>query len=139
MPCPRRNTHAGVPDMAKALWMSREDIKVPELLDYVQHFQLAFCGGGLGFLPELYAMALREQLAHTTFERNALEGRMIGRTEELVREMEHLRQELEKERKEKGEAREKAAELWGRLSQIQSLERENEEGGPRKPQRNGKA
>jgi len=82
---------------------------------------------------------LREQLAHTTSERNALEGRMVGRTEELVREMEHLRQELERERKEKGEVREKAAELWGRLSQIQSLERENEEGGPRKPQRNGKA
>lgn len=63
--------------------------------------------------------SLREQLALMTSERNALEGRMIGRTEELTREMEHLRQELEKERKEKAEAREKAAELRGRLTQIQ--------------------
>ncbi len=54
-----------------------------------------------------------------TSERNALEGRLIGRTEELVREMTLLRQELERERQEKAEAREKAAELWGRLTQIQ--------------------
>lgn len=63
---------------------------------------------------------LRDQLEQMTSERNALEGRLLGRTEELSREMSLLRQELEKERKEKAEAREKAAELWGRLTQIQS-------------------
>lgn len=59
---------------------------------------------------------LRDQLEQMTSERNALEGRLLGRTEELSREMSLLRQELEKERKEKAEAREKAAELWGRLT-----------------------
>ena len=63
---------------------------------------------------------LRDQLEQMTSERNALEGRLLGRTEELTREMSLLRQDLEKERKEKIEAREKAAELWGRLTQIQS-------------------
>lgn len=63
--------------------------------------------------------SLEERLVTTTSERNALEGRMIGRTEELLRELQLLRQELERERREKAEAREKAAELWGRLTQIQ--------------------
>ena len=68
-------------------------------------------------------MFIEERLAKMTSERNALEGRLIGRTEELVREMDRLRQELEKERQEKAEAREKSAKLWGRLTQIQETER----------------
>ena len=47
-------------------------------------------------------------------------------------------QELEKERQEKAEAREKAAELWGRLSQIQTSLPETGEKSPGKPQGKGK-
>ena len=63
---------------------------------------------------------LEDQLELKTSECKTLEGRLLGRTEELTREMSLLRQDLEKERKEKNEARERAAELWGRLAQIQS-------------------
>jgi predicted transcriptional regulator of viral defense system len=52
----------GIPEVAKALWMSREDIKIPQLLDYVQRFSSGALRRRLGFLLELYAMASPEQL-----------------------------------------------------------------------------
>jgi predicted transcriptional regulator of viral defense system len=52
----------GIPEVAKALWISREDIKVPQLLEYVQHFSSGALRRRLGFLLELYAMASSEQL-----------------------------------------------------------------------------
>lgn len=52
----------GIPEVAKALWMSREDIKIPRLLDYVQHFPSGALRRRLGFLLELCRMASPEQL-----------------------------------------------------------------------------
>jgi predicted transcriptional regulator of viral defense system len=52
----------GIPEVAKALWMSREDIKIPQLLDYVRHFSSGAMRRRLGFLLELYAIASPEQL-----------------------------------------------------------------------------
>jgi predicted transcriptional regulator of viral defense system len=52
----------GIPEVAKALWMSREDLKIARLLDYVQHFSSGALRRRLGFLLELYAMASPEQL-----------------------------------------------------------------------------
>jgi predicted transcriptional regulator of viral defense system len=52
----------GIPEVAKALWMSREGIKISRLLDYVQHFSSGALRRRLGFLLELYAMASPEQL-----------------------------------------------------------------------------
>jgi len=52
----------GIPEVAKALWMSRTEIKVPQLLDYVQHFSSGALRRRLGFLLELYAMASPDQL-----------------------------------------------------------------------------
>ena len=47
----------GIPEIAKALWISRDDIKVPRLLEYVQHFSSGALRRRLGFLLELYRMA----------------------------------------------------------------------------------
>src|SRR6202142_2443430 len=52
----------GIPEVAKALWMAREDIKIPQLLNYVQHFSSGALRRRLGFLLELYRMASPEQL-----------------------------------------------------------------------------
>ena len=52
----------GIPEVAKALWMSRDDIKIQQLLDYVQHFSSGALRRRLGFLLELYAMASSDQL-----------------------------------------------------------------------------
>jgi predicted transcriptional regulator of viral defense system len=52
----------GIPEVAKALWVSRTEIKVPQLLDYVQHFSSGALRRRLGFLLELYAMASPDQL-----------------------------------------------------------------------------
>jgi predicted transcriptional regulator of viral defense system len=51
-----------IPEVAKALWMSREDVKIPQLLDYVQHFSSGALRRRLGFLLELYEMASSNQL-----------------------------------------------------------------------------
>ena len=52
----------GIPEVAKGLWMSREDIKIPRLLEYVQHFSSGALRRRLGFLLEFYKMASPEQL-----------------------------------------------------------------------------
>jgi predicted transcriptional regulator of viral defense system len=52
----------GIPEIAKALWISRADIKIPRLLDYLQHFPSGALKRRLGFLLELYAMASPAQL-----------------------------------------------------------------------------
>jgi predicted transcriptional regulator of viral defense system len=52
----------GIPEVAKALWMSRKDLKIPQLLDYVQHFSSGALRRRLGFLLELYRLASPEQL-----------------------------------------------------------------------------
>ncbi len=52
----------GIPDVAKALWISRDGIKIPLLLDYVQHFSSGALRRRLGFLLELYRMATPAQL-----------------------------------------------------------------------------
>jgi len=52
----------GIPEVAKALWMIRENIKIPQLLNYVQRFSSGALRRRLGFLLELYAMASSDQL-----------------------------------------------------------------------------
>ena len=52
----------GIPEVAKALWMSREDIKIPRFLEYLEHFSSGALRRRLGFLLELYAIASPEQL-----------------------------------------------------------------------------
>jgi predicted transcriptional regulator of viral defense system len=52
----------GVPEVAKALWMSRAEIKVARLLEYTQHFSSGALRRRLGFLLELYKMASPKQL-----------------------------------------------------------------------------
>jgi predicted transcriptional regulator of viral defense system len=42
--------------------MSREEIKIPQLLNYVQHFSGGALRRRLGFLLELYRMASPDQL-----------------------------------------------------------------------------
>jgi predicted transcriptional regulator of viral defense system len=53
----------GVPEVAKALWMSRSEINTPRLLEYTQRFQSGALARRVGFLLELYKMAPLEQLA----------------------------------------------------------------------------
>jgi len=52
----------GIPEVAKALWMIRENIKIPQLLNYVLRFSSGALRRRLGFLLELYAMASSDQL-----------------------------------------------------------------------------
>ncbi len=52
----------GVPEVAKALWMTRNEIKIPRLLEYTERFQSGALTRRVGFLLELYKMALPEQL-----------------------------------------------------------------------------
>ncbi len=69
---------------------------------------------------------LEAQVEQLTRERNALEGRMGGRVEELMAEISLLREERDQERKDKAEAREIAAELRGRFAQLQDLSEKKE-------------
>jgi len=52
----------GIPEVAKALWISRADIKVSRLIDYTQHFSSGALKRRLGFLLELYEIASPAQL-----------------------------------------------------------------------------
>ena len=52
----------GIPEVAKALWISRDGVKIPRLLDYAQHFSSGALRRRLGFLLELYQMASAAQL-----------------------------------------------------------------------------
>ena len=52
----------GIPEVAKALWISRHGVKIPRLLDYAQHFPSGALRRRLGFLLELYQMASAAQL-----------------------------------------------------------------------------
>ncbi len=52
----------GIPEVAKALWISRDGVKIPRLLDFVQHFSSGALRRRLGFLLELYQMASAAQL-----------------------------------------------------------------------------
>jgi predicted transcriptional regulator of viral defense system len=52
----------GIPEVAKALWISRADIKVSRLIDYTQHFSSGALKRRLGFLLELYEIASSAQL-----------------------------------------------------------------------------
>jgi len=52
----------GIPEVAKALWISRDGIKIPQLLDYVQQFSSGALRRRLGFLLELYQIAPPAQL-----------------------------------------------------------------------------
>jgi len=52
----------GIPEVAKALWISRDGVKIPRLLDYTQHFSSGALRRRLGFLLELYQMASAAQL-----------------------------------------------------------------------------
>ena len=47
----------GIPEVAKALWIGRGDIKISRLLDYTEHFSSRALKRRLGFLLELYQMA----------------------------------------------------------------------------------
>ena len=53
----------GVPEVAKALWMSRSEINIPRLLEYTRRFQTGVLTRRVGYLLELYKMASPEQLA----------------------------------------------------------------------------
>jgi predicted transcriptional regulator of viral defense system len=52
----------GIPEVAKALWISRADIKISRLLDYTRHFSSGALKRRLGFLLELYQMASPAEL-----------------------------------------------------------------------------
>jgi predicted transcriptional regulator of viral defense system len=52
----------GIPEVAKALWMSRSEIEIPKLIEYLEHFSSGALKRRLGFLLELYAMASPDQL-----------------------------------------------------------------------------
>lgn len=52
----------GIPEVAKALWISRADLRIPRLLEYLPHFRSGALKRRLGFLLELYAMASHNQL-----------------------------------------------------------------------------
>jgi predicted transcriptional regulator of viral defense system len=52
----------GIPEVAKAFWMSRTTIKISRLLEYAQHFRSGALRRRLGFLLELYSMASAEEL-----------------------------------------------------------------------------
>lgn len=52
----------GIPEVAKALWISRDGVKIQRLLDYAQHFSSGALRRRLGFLLELYQMASAAQL-----------------------------------------------------------------------------
>lgn len=53
----------GVPEVAKALWMSRSVINIPRLLEYTQRFQSGALTRRVGYLLELYKMVSPEQFA----------------------------------------------------------------------------
>ena len=53
----------GVPEVAKALWMSRSEINIPRLLEYTQRFQSGALTRRVGYLLELYKMISPDQLA----------------------------------------------------------------------------
>jgi predicted transcriptional regulator of viral defense system len=53
----------GIQEMAKALWMSRTEIMILRLLDYMQRSSSGAPRRRLRFLLELYAMASPDQLA----------------------------------------------------------------------------
>jgi predicted transcriptional regulator of viral defense system len=53
----------GIPEVAKALWMSRSEIKLTRLLDYAHRFHNGALTRRLGFLLELYKVAPSSQLA----------------------------------------------------------------------------
>lgn len=52
----------GIPEVAKALWMTRSEIKLSRLLDYAHRFQNGALTRRLGFLLELYKVAPSGQL-----------------------------------------------------------------------------
>ena len=53
----------GVPEVAKALWMSKTEINIPRLLEYTRRFETGALTRRVGYLLELYKMASPEQLA----------------------------------------------------------------------------
>jgi predicted transcriptional regulator of viral defense system len=53
----------GVPEVAKALWMTRSEINIPRLLEYTERFQSGALTRRVGYLLELYKMASPKQLA----------------------------------------------------------------------------
>ena len=52
----------GIPEIAKALWMARDDIKLARLLDFVERFHNGALTRRLGFLLELYQIAPSTEL-----------------------------------------------------------------------------
>jgi hypothetical protein len=52
----------GIPEVAKALWMTRSEIKLNRLLDYAHRFDNGALTRRLGFLLELYKVAPSRQL-----------------------------------------------------------------------------
>lgn len=52
----------GIPEVAKALWMTRSEIKLNRLLDYAHRFHNGALTRRLGFLLELYKVAPSVQL-----------------------------------------------------------------------------
>ncbi len=53
----------GIPEVAKALWMARGEIKLARLLDYAHRFDNGALTRRLGFLLELYKVAPSGELA----------------------------------------------------------------------------
>jgi predicted transcriptional regulator of viral defense system len=52
----------GIPELAKALWMTRSESKLNRLLDYAHGFDNGALTRRLGFLLELYKVAPSRQL-----------------------------------------------------------------------------
>jgi predicted transcriptional regulator of viral defense system len=53
----------GIPEVAKALWMTRGEVKLTRLLDYAHRFHSGALVRRLGFLLELYKLAPGAELA----------------------------------------------------------------------------
>jgi predicted transcriptional regulator of viral defense system len=66
----------GVPEVAKALWMSRKTLKVPLMLEYTHRFAIGALTRRLGFLLELYKMASAAQLQRLRVELTSTYNRL---------------------------------------------------------------
>jgi predicted transcriptional regulator of viral defense system len=53
----------GVPEVAKALWMSRDSLRISMLLEYANRFAIGALTRRLGFLLEVYKMASDAELS----------------------------------------------------------------------------
>lgn len=78
----------GITEVAKGLWMRRQDIKVARLIEYAQRFGIGAIFRRLGYLLELYGLADSDELASL---RNELTDTYLVLDPMLPKEGSHLR------------------------------------------------